>query len=907
MEGQAKVGKGRQALAMALALLLAATMTPLVAQGAPAAAAPEGAQEEPALPDGEPEEGDGLPGGIDEGAGDAEEPAPQPVPGDDAVEAPGSSEGEGAEGEGAEGDASEADEPDAEGDGDQAAEEDLAPLEARPAPLEAGIYVIQPASSATRVLDVADGAPVDGANVRLWPSNMAGAQRFAVSVDALGYYTIRCVGTDRVLDVEGASTAPGTNVHQYAANGSRAQQWSLADQGDGTFAIQSALGHDLVLDVNGGGDWDGVNVHVWTANGSAAQRFLFRPVAPEVTGGRTIADGIYTVRGVASGKAVDVAGASLAHGAAAQLYDPNGTFAQMFSVKLQDDGFYTLQAVHSGKYLDVDNGSVVPGAKVQQWTGLTDSQRWAIQRAEDGAWTLLCKANGLALDAKGNGTANGTPLQTYTPNRTTAQAWQLDPVEAMLSEGVYAVRSNLPGRRVVDVSGGAMAAGANVQAWSWNGSPAQRWRVTAEGNGAYALESLCSGLLLTDQEGNAVQAPADGSAAQRWRVVPAEAGGVALVSEESGLALDVAGADDRDGANLGTYELNGTLAQSFVFEPTAVIGEGIYELTFAAGGRALDVAGASRTAGANVQAWAANGTGAQTWSLRDVGDGWFVLENCRSRKALDVKDYGTAPGTNVQQWHSEGTNAQRWRVEYAGGGRYQLVSACGGMALSVADGGGWDGANVQLAAPDASSPSQLVRLARTTYVPINFEDCIASFTTWSTNSWNGTFNMQRALNSFNGHVIWPGQTMSFFAVAGPCGAAQGYLPGGVVGGVGYGGGICQASTTLYGGTLRAGLTIVERRNHSVPSTYVPIGLDAMVNYGSSDFRVRNDYDFPVKLVTYTPGNRLTVEVWGIQPEWFDWVEADSWRTGSRSAAAQRRFVKDGQTVRTERLSNSYYW
>lgn len=897
MEGQAKAGKGRRALSAMLALLLAATMMPLVAQGAPATEAPGGAQEEPALPDGTPEEGDGLPGGADEGSDDVEGTAPGDVP-DDGVEAPVPPE----EGEGDDDGLEAGDEAE---DADD--EEALAPLEAREAPLAPGTYVIQPASSTARVLDVANGTPVDGANVRLWPSNMAGAQRFEVAVDELGYYVIRCAGTGRVLDVEGAWAAPGANVQQYAANGSRAQQWALADAGDGTFTIQSALGHDLVLDVNGGGDWDGVNVQLWTSNGSRAQRFAFLPVSPEVAGGRTIADGVYVLKGVASGKAVDISGASLAHGAAAQLYDPNGTFAQMFSVKLQDDGFYTLRAVHSGKYLDVDMGNVVPGAKVQQWTGLTDSQRWAIQRADDGAWTLLCKANALALDAKGNGTANGTPLQTYTPNGTAAQAWQLEPVEAMLSEGVYDVRSSLPGRRVVDVSGGAMVAGANVQIWSWNGSPAQRWRVTAAGSGAYALESLCSGMMLAEAEGNAVQAPADGSAAQRWRVVPAEAGGVALVNEATGLALDVAGADDRDGANLGTYELNGTLAQSFVFEPAAVIGEGVYELTFASDGRALDVAGASRAAGANVQAWAANGTGAQTWRLRSVGDGWFVLENCRSRKALDVKDYGSAPGTNVQQWHSEGTNAQRWRVEYAGDGRYQLLSACGGLALSVADGGGWDGANVQLAAPDGSSPSQLLRLAHTTYVPINFEDRIASFTTWSTNSWNGTYNMQRALNSFNGYVIWPGQTMSFFAVAGPCGAAQGYLPGGVVGGVGYGGGICQASTTLYGGTLRAGLTIVERRNHSVPSTYVPIGLDAMVNYGSSDFRVRNDYDFPVKLVTYTPGNQLTVEVWGIQPEWFDWVEADSWRTGSRSAAAQRRFVKDGQTVRTERLSNSYYW
>ena len=187
-----------------------------------------------------------------------------------------------------------------------------------------------------------------------------------------------------------------------------------------------------------------------------------------------------------------------------------------------------------------------------------------------------------------------------------------------------------------------------------------------------------------------------------------------------------------------------------------------------------------------------------------------------------------------------------------------------------------------------------------------YSDCMARFTTVSTNDANGTYNMKKALGSFNQVVIEPGQTLSFFNVAGPCGKAEGYLPAGVVGGVGYGGGICQASTTLYGAALRAGLTIVERRNHSVPSTYVPIGQDAMVSYGASDLKIRNDYDFPVKLVTYSKGNTLYAEVWGTHPGWFDYISIESWYTSSRSAVAYRKYIKSGQTVKVEQLPSSYY-
>ncbi len=45
---------------------------------------------------------------------------------------------------------------------------------------------------------------------------------------------------------------------------------------------------------------------------------------------------------------------------------------------------------------------------------------------------------------------------------------------------------------------------------------------------------------------------------------------------------------------------------------------------------------------------------------------------------------------------------------------------------------------------------------------------LARFSTVSTNNANGFYNMSRALGSFNGVVVNPGQTLSFFGVAGPC-------------------------------------------------------------------------------------------------------------------------------------------
>lgn len=63
---------------------------------------------------------------------------------------------------------------------------------------------------------------------------------------------------------------------------------------------------------------------------------------------------------------------------------------------------------------------------------------------------------------------------------------------------------------------------------------------------------------------------------------------------------------------------------------------------------------------------------------------------------------------------------------------------------------------------------------------------------------------------------------------------------------GVGGGICQCSSTIYSAVKQvAGLKILERHPHSIPVGYVPVSGEAMVNYGTSDFRFRNDNSYDI--------------------------------------------------------------
>ncbi|MBQ9625019.1 MAG: VanW family protein, partial [Clostridia bacterium] len=105
--------------------------------------------------------------------------------------------------------------------------------------------------------------------------------------------------------------------------------------------------------------------------------------------------------------------------------------------------------------------------------------------------------------------------------------------------------------------------------------------------------------------------------------------------------------------------------------------------------------------------------------------------------------------------------------------------------------------------------------------------------TYSTNVSGATGrrkNIMLASSKINGKKVMPGETFNIENELGPRNAANGWSVGGeFVNGElvsGYGGGICQASTTLFNAVIRADLEVVERSNHSQTVGYVPLGFDA---------------------------------------------------------------------------------
>jgi vancomycin resistance protein YoaR len=146
-------------------------------------------------------------------------------------------------------------------------------------------------------------------------------------------------------------------------------------------------------------------------------------------------------------------------------------------------------------------------------------------------------------------------------------------------------------------------------------------------------------------------------------------------------------------------------------------------------------------------------------------------------------------------------------------------------------------------------------------------DLLGSYTTKFNSAIKGrSYNIALSSKAINGTVLLPNEIFSFNEIVGPRTVNNGYktapviFRGELVDGIG--GGVCQVSSTIYNSVLKSRLGIVERVNHSIPSTYVPMGLDATVSYGVLDFKFKNTTDYPIYIESFVKGNELTVNIYG---------------------------------------------
>lgn len=437
--------------------------------------------------------------------------------------------------------------------------------------LEDGVYAFKCSDDSSKVIDISGGSTDNGANVQIYRSNDSFAQRFRVSHVGNGLYTIESLKSGKVLDVAGGSTASGANVQQYVANYTMAQYWCVREVAQGVYTFLSA-NSGKALDVAGGKLDSGTNVQVYYSNGTNAQRFLLvrdSVLEESCASGKVFGEGVYSFgSSFAPTKAIDIASGSKASGANVQLYRANGTLAQKFELAYLGNGLYTIKSAVSGKVLDVAGGSMLAGANVQQYSGNgTRAQAWYFVK-KDGCWQICSALNGKAVSLESDKDANGVNICMKDIDDKSKSQQFIVQQKQLFDDGVYFIKSSLGNYRL-SVSGASKSAGANIQIWTTNTSPGQRWKITHLGSGVYSIISANSGLAMEVANAskaygaNVRQGTYTGAASQKWVFTITSTGAVCIRNLASGLVLDVANGRKANGTNVQQYGANGTSAQSF--------------------------------------------------------------------------------------------------------------------------------------------------------------------------------------------------------------------------------------------------------------------------------------------------------------------------------------------------------
>ncbi|GGA43446.1 VanW family protein [Paenibacillus physcomitrellae] len=146
---------------------------------------------------------------------------------------------------------------------------------------------------------------------------------------------------------------------------------------------------------------------------------------------------------------------------------------------------------------------------------------------------------------------------------------------------------------------------------------------------------------------------------------------------------------------------------------------------------------------------------------------------------------------------------------------------------------------------------------------------VSLFTTRLTGSSGRLHNVDAAAKVIDGMLLAPGEVFDYAEVIRKAESQYGFCEAPVIiqGRLapGVGGGICQVSGTLYGAAIRAGLEIVERRNHSKPVGYLPIGQDATFSTGYINFKFKNNTSGYLLISAKSGNGAMTVKLFGNLP------------------------------------------
>ena len=581
-------------------------------------------------------------------------------------------------------------------------------IEAGGLKLAEGIYTIRSVLPGNRAIGIDAGSKEDGANVNIWDYYGVGQQKFRLRIDSEGYYEIENIRSNKLLDVVQSIQGSGMNVDQWSNNGGTDNQKWIIEKGIEGYKIKSKL-NGWYLNLENGVGANGENVNIEEGAEVRTQEFLIERIDEDGT--ETILNGTTNkIITKLSGRAVGVDGGRTENGADINLWDYERVDQQRFKFVYNEEGYYTIENIKSGKLLNVVGSGSESGTQIEQWEEQpsNEGQKWIVQDAGNGYYSIISKLNGLYLTVGGNG-ANCDLMYVENPTGGDNQKFQIiesgvPQGEKIVEEGLYKiVLANAPTQSLT-VDGGKREDGANVHIWEYTNAAQQQFELVYNEDGYYEIIPTNSGKRL-DVVGYGNESNVDqwsdngGSDNQRWVIRKSKAGNYNIVSKRDSLYLDAYQSSSENGTNIQVYEQSGGNGQEFKLEKVEnpkTVEEGTYKIVLAtAPTQSITVEDGNTADGANVHIWEYTDSLQQQFNLVYDGQGYYEIIPLNSGKRLDVVGYGNE--ANVDQWTNNGGNDnQKWAIRKSEAGNYNIVSKRDSLYLDAYQSKTENGTNIQV-------------------------------------------------------------------------------------------------------------------------------------------------------------------------------------------------------------------
>lgn len=398
--------------------------------------------------------------------------------------------------------------------------------------------------------------------------------------------------------------------------------------------------------------------------------------APQIWTFTRQSDGSYEIKHKATGKCLDVCGASSASGTNVQIYADNDTPAQRWFVTLNSNGTYTFRSKAGQCVLDVYAAKLTAGSNIWMYTSNgTVAQQFNIEVLDGSAALVETSAVDLGGDFYAtlsnsevalNLSSTTDVISLEASEKSAEQVWRF----TRKSDGSYVVKNQYSGL-VLDAYYTVKGINSDFRLYAENGSEAQKWFVCRDGANYVLVSKLDMDYVLGISDASASNPKVDAlkydenSALQIFNVknIGSYLSYISPSDVGTGFNASISYASKNiavSGSNVVIYTPSNNSDQVWRFERQT---DGSYKIVNNNSSQyVLDVAGASTANGANIQIYKSNDTKAQRWFLYRK-EGRYVFCSALSKKVvMDVNGAGTANMTNVHVWEPNFTNAQLFSI-----------------------------------------------------------------------------------------------------------------------------------------------------------------------------------------------------------------------------------------------------